>query len=90
MKTRISLVPNLDDEIRRKKNKNPIRFYWEEEMKTKQCYNNKMYPQLMLNILKEMRNFTCIYTHWALNLRKFQFLRNFQFTCGPCVPMCEL
>jgi hypothetical protein len=39
------------------------RFYCEEETKKKQGYDKKMYPKLMLNILKVMVNFTFIYTY---------------------------
>jgi len=45
--------------------KNPTRFYCKEE--TKQGYEKKLYPKLALNRLKVMRDFTYIYTHWALN-----------------------
>jgi ATP adenylyltransferase/5',5'''-P-1,P-4-tetraphosphate phosphorylase II len=62
--------------------KNPTRFYCKEE--TKQGYDKKIYPKLVLNKLKVMGKSTFIYTYWALNSR------NFQTTCGPCVPMCEL
>jgi len=65
-------------------NKNPMRFYYKEEILKKQGYDKKMYPKLMLNILNVMKNSTTIYTHWAPSSR------NFQSTCGPCSPMCEL
>jgi len=45
--------------------KNPTRFYCKEE--TEQGYDKKLYPKLTLNRLKVMRDFTYIYTHWALN-----------------------
>jgi hypothetical protein len=47
-------------------NKNPIIFYCKKE--TKQCYDKKTYPKLMLNRLKVMKISTYIYTHWAPNL----------------------
>jgi hypothetical protein len=31
-----------------------------------------MYPKLVLNILKVMKNSTSIYTHWAPSLKKFK------------------
>jgi hypothetical protein len=41
-------------------NTNLTRFYYKEE--TKQGYDKKMYPKLMLNKLKVMGNSTSIYT----------------------------
>jgi hypothetical protein len=51
-------------------NKNSTRFYVKKEIKTKQVYDKKMYPKLVLNKLKVIKNSTSIYTHWALDLRK--------------------
>jgi hypothetical protein len=42
-------------------NKNPIKFYCKEE--TKEGYDKKMYPKLVLNKLNIMKNSTSIYTH---------------------------
>jgi hypothetical protein len=47
------------------------RFYCKEETKTKQGYDKKTYPKLMLNILKVMGNFTFVYTYWAPSSKKF-------------------
>jgi hypothetical protein len=70
MRTRGSLVPNVDHEIRKTRiwiwhvrNKNPTRFYYKEKIKIKQSYDMKTYPKLMLNILKVMRSSIFIYTH---------------------------
>jgi hypothetical protein len=64
--------------------KNPTRYYCKEEIKTKQGYDKKTCPKLMLNKLKVMKNSTSIYTPWAPNSNFFW--RNFQSTCGPCSP----
>jgi hypothetical protein len=92
MRTRASLTPNPGCETRKTKtgtqkvgNKNPTRIYCNEE--TKQSYDKKTYPKLMLNKLKVMGNFTFIYTYWALTQRSFS--KNFKFTCDPCSPMYE-
>jgi len=51
-------------------NKNPTKFYYKK--KTKQNNNNKkMYPKLLLNKLKVMKNPTFIYTHWTPSSKKF-------------------
>jgi hypothetical protein len=50
-------------------NKNSTRFYYKEE--TKQSYNKKTYPKLVLNIFKVMKNSTSIYIHCAFNFKKF-------------------
>ncbi len=42
-------------------NKNPIKFYCKEE--TKQGYDKKMYPKLVLNRLKIMGTFTIVYIY---------------------------
>jgi hypothetical protein len=39
--------------------------------KTKQGYDKRMYPKLVLNKLKAMDNFTAIYIHWAPSSKKF-------------------
>jgi hypothetical protein len=39
--------------------------------KNKKGCDKRMHPKLILNRLKVIRNFTSIYTHWALNSRKF-------------------
>lgn len=44
-----------------------------------------MYPKLMLNKLKVMRNPTSIYIHWAFNLKKF--LKKLPIHMWPCAPM---
>jgi acid phosphatase class B len=48
--------------------------------KTKQGYDKKMYPKLVLNKLKVIGNLIFIYTHWALSSKKFS--KNVQPTCG--------
>jgi hypothetical protein len=63
-------------------NKNLTKFYYKEETKTKSSYDKKTYSKLMLNRLKVMKTFTFIYTHWAPSSK------NFQSTCGPCLPVC--
>jgi uncharacterized protein (UPF0333 family) len=59
-------------------NKNPTRFYCKKE--TKQNYDKKTYPKLVLNKPKVMENSTFIYT--PKHLIQGSFLRSFQFTCG--------
>ncbi len=61
MRTNVSLVSNVDHETRKNKNKkttnvnkNPIRLYYKEE--TKQSYDKKTYPKLVLNRPKVMKN----------------------------------
>ncbi len=51
--------------------KNPTRYYCKEEIKTKQGYDKKTCPKLMLNKLKVMKNSTSIYTPWAPNSNFF-------------------
>jgi hypothetical protein len=60
-KKKTSLVPNLDHETKKIRirtqyvqNKNSIKFYCKENIKTWQGYDKKMYPKLVLNILKVM------------------------------------
>ncbi len=54
-----------------------------------------MYPKLVLNKLKVMRNSTSIYTHYALNLKKvlkkipIYMWFMFAHVC-PYASMCEL
>jgi len=73
--------------------KNPSRFYCKKE--TKQGYDKKTYPKLVLNRLKVMRNSSSIYIPWALNSRKFlkefpiYIWPMFTYLC-PCAPMNEL
>jgi hypothetical protein len=56
MKRRACLFPNPNHEIKQTRtqhmrNKNPMKFYCKEEIKTKQRYDKKTYPKLVLNIL---------------------------------------
>jgi hypothetical protein len=74
---RASLIPNPNHETRKNKNKNttcanknPTRFYYEEEIE--QGYDQKLYPKLTLNRQKVMRNSTFIYTHWAPSSKKLK------------------
>jgi hypothetical protein len=73
VRTRACLIPNSDYKTRKTNitnaNINLTIFYYKEE--TKQGYNFKTYPKLVLNKLKVMRNSTFIYTHCALSLKKF-------------------
>jgi hypothetical protein len=39
--------------------------------KIKQDHNKYTYPKLVLNKLKEMWDFTFVYTHWHLNQGNF-------------------
>jgi hypothetical protein len=73
---KVGLIPNLDHETRKTitrprhvQNKNPTRFNCKKD--TKQGYDKKTYPKLMLNKLKVMGNYTFICTLWAFNSRKF-------------------
>jgi hypothetical protein len=59
-------------------------FYCEKE--TKQGYDKKTYPKLVLDRLKVIGNSTFMYTHWALSSKKFS--KNFLATCGPYSSMC--
>jgi hypothetical protein len=52
-------------------NKNSTRFYYKEGTKTKESYNKKTYPKLMLNKLQVMKTSTSIYAYWALSSKKF-------------------
>ncbi len=77
------------------RNKNPTRFYCKEEIKIKQSYDKKMYPKLMLNILKVMESSTLIYTHWAPSSKKFIkklpiYMWSIFIHVRPSAPMCEL
>ncbi len=54
-------------------NKNATRFYCSKETRTKQGYNTKTYPKLMLNILEIIGNFTFIYTYWVPLGKKLGF-----------------
>jgi hypothetical protein len=53
--------------------------------KKKQKQNKKMFPKLMLNILKVMGNSTFIIPIGHLSQKKNSI--NFQPTCGPCSAM---
>jgi hypothetical protein len=46
-------------------NKNPMKFYWHEEIKIEQGHEKKTYPKMVWNVLKVIGNFTSIYTHLA-------------------------
>jgi hypothetical protein len=100
-RTKASLIPNPNYETRKTKKmtqvpkKNPTRFYCKEKMKTKQGYDKKKYPKLVLNRLKVMGNPTSIYTHLAPSSRKF--LKKLPIYMWPmfahvhtCTLMCEL
>jgi hypothetical protein len=52
-------------------NKNSKTFYYKKETKTKQGYDKKTYPKLLLNTLKVMGNSTFIYTYWAPSSKKW-------------------
>jgi hypothetical protein len=58
MRTKASLVPNLNCKTRK------IR------TKIEKGYDNKLYQKLMLNISKVIEGPTSIYTPWGLNSRK--------------------
>jgi hypothetical protein len=67
MRTKLSLIPNLDHEIGKTKtktwhmqNKNPTRFYCKKGIE--KGYDKEMYPKLVLNRQKVTWNSTSIYT----------------------------
>lgn len=74
MKTKASLIPNLDHKTRKNKmtksNKDPTRFYLQRKNKTRLWQKNT--PKIVLNKLKVMGNFTSIYIHWELKYKKIQ------------------
>jgi hypothetical protein len=73
-------------------NKNLTRFYCKNEIRIEQCCDKKIYPKLMLNILKVIRNSTSIYTLWAPSSNKF-FKKTSNLhviNVHPCAPICEL
>jgi hypothetical protein len=47
-----------------------IQKYFICKEETKQGYDKKTHPKLVLKKLKVMGNFIFIYTHWALNSKK--------------------
>ncbi len=65
-------------------NKNPTKFYCKEEIG--QSYDNKMYPELVLNKLKVMKNSTSIYIYQAPSSRKFFKLPIYTWLI--CSPIC--
>jgi hypothetical protein len=74
IRTWANLVLNVDCKIRKTRkitwhvqNRNPTRFYCKNETKTEQDYDKKMYPKLVLNILKVIKSPTSIYTLWGPN-----------------------
>ncbi len=57
--TKVSLIPNLNHEIRKMKtktwhvqNKNSIKIYWKNKIRTKQIYYKKMYPKTNVEQIK--------------------------------------
>jgi hypothetical protein len=98
-RTRVGLIPNLYCETRKIRTrtqqvqeKNSTRFYCKNETKTKQGYDKKTYPKLMLNTQKVMENSTSIYTFWAPNSKKFLkklpiYMWPIFTHVHPCVPM---
>ncbi len=48
----------------------PNKFYCNIETRIQQGYDKKMYPRLLLNRLKVMRNSTSIYICWTFSLKK--------------------
>jgi len=75
-KTRVGLIPNSNHEMIiiikwQVKNKTSIEFYCNNETRTKQGYEKKMYPKIMLNKLKVMKNVIPIYIHWAFGSKRF-------------------
>jgi len=81
VRIKVSLTPNPNHEIKKK-----------QKNKTKQSYEKKMYPKLMLNKLKVMGNHTIIYAHWAPNSKEFFKKKSILHVAHvrPCSPMCEL
>ncbi len=73
-------------------NKNSTRFYCKNEIRIEQSCDKKIYPRLMLNILKVIRNSTFIYTFWAPSSNKF-FKKTSNLhviNVRPCAFICEL
>jgi hypothetical protein len=72
MGTRTCLIPNPDLEIIKTKtqhvrNKNPIWFYYKQEIRIKQSYDKESYSKFVLKRLKVMGYSIFIYTHWAFS-----------------------
>jgi len=72
MKTKANVIPNPDHKTRRITRQLQIKiqqnFICKKE--TKQGYDKKMHPKLMLNKLNVMGDSSYIYTHWAPNSKK--------------------
>jgi len=76
--------------------KNLTRFYYKNEIKIEQIYDKKMYPKLMLNILKVMGIlplFNSMNFFKKLLIYMWPMFTHVHISvpmCGPCPPMCEL
>jgi hypothetical protein len=67
-------------------NKNPIRFYCREKIKTQKDWQYNI-PKISVEQIKGNGEFH-FYLYPLGHLARRRFLRSFQSTCGPCSLMC--